>query len=340
VALSASSHDPGWRLLNWPLLALVLVLHGAVLFMLSRHEGMNERIAESTEAPQFQVSLLANAPHSLQNAIAAGDAPDKRQRTVDPGPPSPSAQAVAAPQQAAERAPVTPAASTRIPAADAATSTPTPAPVAAASKPAPAQTRDQGSGQNPKPTVDKAAAQTSPLGSSPFGGSSRAASAPDGGPDGVANGPRSNPDRSPDSSPLSSPEPGQKTRQNLEIRQDLAGHGQAGIDAQDSFGTPSRAAPASRTQPRVDASWTGNAPPPYPPLARRLKLEGEVWLSVHVAADGRVLQVSVARSSGHDMLDTTAVESVKKWRFEPATLDGKPVAEWYHNWHWHFRIHD
>jgi protein TonB len=95
-----------------------------------------------------------------------------------------------------------------------------------------------------------------------------------------------------------------------------------------------------RTMPRVDASWTGNLPPAYPSLARRLKLEGEVRLSVQVDSDGRVLKASVALSSGHDLLDSTAIESVKKWRFEPATLDGKPVADWYHDWRWHFRIHD
>jgi TonB family protein len=350
VSLSASSHDPRWRLLNWPLLALVLALHGAVLFMLSRHDGINERAPEPAEAPQFQVSLLATAPHSPQDAVAAGDAPDKRQRMVHPEPPSPSAQAAAAPARAAEQAaapdtaastraaaPDT-AASIRAPAPDAAAPARTPAPAAAASKPAPVKTHDQGPGQNPKPTVDQFAVRTSPQVSGPFGGSSRATSEPDGGSDGVASGPKSNTDRSPDSnpnrSPDSSPEPGQKTRQNL------TGHGQTGVDAQASFDAPSRAAPVTRTQPRVDASWTGNIPPPYPALARRLKLEGEVWLSVHVAADGRVLQAGIARSSGHDMLDATAVESVKKWRFEPATLDGKPVADWYHDWRWYFRIHD
>jgi protein TonB len=75
-------------------------------------------------------------------------------------------------------------------------------------------------------------------------------------------------------------------------------------------------------------------------MARRLKLEGEVWLSVHIDVDGRVLGVNIQHSSGHDMLDSTAVESVKKWRFEPATVDGKPVADWYHDWRWNFRIND
>lgn len=322
MSLSASSHDPRWRLLNWPLLALVLALHGAVLFTLSRHEGINEPARESAEASQFQVTLLSNAPHSPQDVVAAGDAPDS-----------------AASTRAAAPDAVTPA---RTPAPAAAAPARTPAPAAAASKPAPVRTYNQSPGQSPKPTVDQFAVLASPRVSAPSGGSSRATSEPDGGSDGVASGPKRTPDRSPDSNPGGSRDSslysGQETDQKT--RQDLAGHGQTGVDAQASFDAPSRAAPVTRTQPRVDASWTGNIAPPYPALARRLKLEGEVWLSVHVAADGRVLEAGIARSSGHDMLDATAVESVKKWRFEPATLDGKPVADWYHDWRWHFRIHD
>jgi outer membrane biosynthesis protein TonB len=38
------------------------------------------------------------------------------------------------------------------------------------------------------------------------------------------------------------------------------------------------------------------------------------------------------------VLDQTAIETVKKWRFRPATVDGQPVAEWYHDWKWIFRL--
>jgi len=48
-----------------------------------------------------------------------------------------------------------------------------------------------------------------------------------------------------------------------------------------------------------------------------------LWLIV--GTDGRPLDVRVARSSGHE-LDEKAVETVKKWRFEPANKDGHPVA--------------
>jgi protein TonB len=107
---------------------------------------------------------------------------------------------------------------------------------------------------------------------------------------------------------------------------------------------PVAAAPAThdaspvRVGPRVDASWAGNAPPPYPAMARRLGEEGEVRLDVHVGVDGNVIEVRLKKSSGSHLLDQTAIETVKKWRFKPATVDGRPVAEWYYNWKWVFKL--
>lgn len=103
---------------------------------------------------------------------------------------------------------------------------------------------------------------------------------------------------------------------------------------------PARAAPAgaARSAPRVDASWSGNTPPPYPGMARRLGEQGEVRLDVHVGADGRVLEVRLTKSSGSTLLDRTAIETVKGWRFHPATSGGRAVAAWYHDWRWVFRL--
>ena len=97
-------------------------------------------------------------------------------------------------------------------------------------------------------------------------------------------------------------------------------------------------AAAPRTAPKVDANWSGNKPPPYPMLARRMGHQGEVLLDVHVERDGRVSEITLKQSSGSDLLDRTAIETVREWRFQPATFDGKPVAEWYRNWKWVFRL--
>ena len=68
-----------------------------------------------------------------------------------------------------------------------------------------------------------------------------------------------------------------------------------------------------------------NEPPEYPVDARENRLEGRVSLVVQVIASGSVSQVSIDNSSGHKVLDDAAIRAVKKWRFEPATLDGVAV---------------
>jgi protein TonB len=72
--------------------------------------------------------------------------------------------------------------------------------------------------------------------------------------------------------------------------------------------------------------------------ARRMGDQGEVLLDVLVAPDGKVSDVRLKQSSGSSLLDRTAIETVRKWRFTPATVDGEPVAEWYRNWKWVFRL--
>lgn len=66
--------------------------------------------------------------------------------------------------------------------------------------------------------------------------------------------------------------------------------------------------------------------------------QGQVRLDVHVGADGAVIDVQVRESSGSAALDRSAMQAVRKWRFRPAMVDGQPVAEWYRNWEWIFRL--
>jgi protein TonB len=93
-----------------------------------------------------------------------------------------------------------------------------------------------------------------------------------------------------------------------------------------------------RVGPRVDASWAGNAAPAYPSTARRLGMQGEVRLDVHVGTSGTVLDVRLRTSSGSAALDRSAIDAVRHWRFTPARIDGEAVAEWYRDWKWVFRL--
>ena len=65
--------------------------------------------------------------------------------------------------------------------------------------------------------------------------------------------------------------------------------------------------------------------PEYANGPRRKKIQGNVFLSMIVTADGTVRDPQVTQSLDKD-LDKKAVECVKKWRFEPAPRDGKLVA--------------
>lgn len=70
-----------------------------------------------------------------------------------------------------------------------------------------------------------------------------------------------------------------------------------------------------------------NPPMPYPHSARRRGWEGDVLLRVDVSASGKVLSVHIETSSGYGILDDTALQTVSKWRFRPASINGTPKAD-------------
>lgn len=53
--------------------------------------------------------------------------------------------------------------------------------------------------------------------------------------------------------------------------------------------------------------------------------EGTVTLRALVLATGDVRSVDVTGPSGSDVLDRAAAETVRAWRFAPATRDGAPI---------------
>lgn len=78
--------------------------------------------------------------------------------------------------------------------------------------------------------------------------------------------------------------------------------------------------------PRYDVAYLKNAPPQYPAVARKLKLEGTVTLRVLVSTEGRPLRVSLQRSSGASILDEAALKAVQGWYFVPAHRGNRPIA--------------
>jgi len=62
--------------------------------------------------------------------------------------------------------------------------------------------------------------------------------------------------------------------------------------------------------------------PKYPRLARARGWEGVVEVRITVAADGSVTDAQVETSSGHTLLDDSALEAVRQWRFKPGLVGG------------------
>lgn len=68
---------------------------------------------------------------------------------------------------------------------------------------------------------------------------------------------------------------------------------------------------------QVGRFQANNPDPAYPMQARRRHMEGLVILSVRVNEDGRVADVRVKTSSGYELLDGSAIDTVRHWQFEP-----------------------
>lgn len=65
--------------------------------------------------------------------------------------------------------------------------------------------------------------------------------------------------------------------------------------------------------------------PEYPDLARKMNLTGTVKVEVVVAPNGTVKEAKVV--GGHPVLASAALEAVKKWRFEPASVETTGVVD-------------
>jgi protein TonB len=96
--------------------------------------------------------------------------------------------------------------------------------------------------------------------------------------------------------------------------------------------------PADANQAEDDISRSGavtayplyreNMPPVYPEIARVHGYEGIVLVAAEILPNGRVGNMKIRKSSGYAILDQSALEGVKPWKFEPAKKSGKPFTIW------------
>lgn len=95
---------------------------------------------------------------------------------------------------------------------------------------------------------------------------------------------------------------------------------------------PENAGGAGRDEPLVEAKFHADAlhnpKPPYPLAARRQGIEGRVLLAAHVRADGTCAEARLKHSSGHRLLDQSALDTVRRWRFLPARRGNASMDSW------------
>jgi protein TonB len=82
----------------------------------------------------------------------------------------------------------------------------------------------------------------------------------------------------------------------------------------------------SRAQQAVSVrKLVERTPAPYPALARAMALQGSVKLEVLVLPDGTVKETQI--KGGHPVLAQAAVNSVRRWKWEPAAHETHETVE-------------
>ena len=93
-------------------------------------------------------------------------------------------------------------------------------------------------------------------------------------------------------------------------------------------GTKIASIPPVKVVREARPAYKDNPRPRYPKRARRRGYEGTVVLEVLVDGSGRVKDLRVLTSSGHQILDKAALKSVNGWLFEPGMVGDEKVDMW------------
>jgi TonB family protein len=99
------------------------------------------------------------------------------------------------------------------------------------------------------------------------------------------------------------------------------------LDIGSEKGAPSEPGPSTGeeiTPPKVIHKIN----PAYPEEARKDKLTGQVICQIVVSTTGIPTELEIL-SATDDIFVQPTIDAIEQWRFEPATMHGKPVAVWY-----------
>jgi protein TonB len=90
-----------------------------------------------------------------------------------------------------------------------------------------------------------------------------------------------------------------------------------------SKGPAAPAAPIPVGGAVVQAQLLSRVAPTYPQLAKNQHISGDVRIDALIDANGHVTTMKVI--SGPTLLHQAAMDALKQWKYQPASLDGKPV---------------
>jgi protein TonB len=81
--------------------------------------------------------------------------------------------------------------------------------------------------------------------------------------------------------------------------------------------------PMKVTRAEAMSAATSKPSPPYPIIAKQLKVEGEVQVQIVIGEEGKVEGATAI--AGNPILTKAAIDTVKDWKFTPFKNDGKNV---------------
>lgn len=76
---------------------------------------------------------------------------------------------------------------------------------------------------------------------------------------------------------------------------------------------------------KANSDYFQNPSPEYPELAKQMRQEGLVMLSVDVNREGDPVDVAIIQSCGYRLLDQAALRAVRHWKFQPGSMGGITV---------------
>jgi protein TonB len=122
----------------------------------------------------------------------------------------------------------------------------------------------------------------------------------------------------------------QQQQQSPDVAPSIAvgGNSSTGLSALSTVAhAPTAAAPAARLvqSQLVDVKLVKSTAPVYPQIAKTRRLTGLVKVKLRVGSDGRVMSAEFV--SGPSIFKDAALEAVRQWRYQPATLDGKAIEQ-------------